>query len=60
MDEDRLRAYVIAAAAAQGLAPGDEAMARIVAEFVRVAAVAKPVLDLELPPQVEPVSSIPP
>jgi hypothetical protein len=60
MDEDHIRAYVAAAAAAQRLSLPADVLDRVAVEFARVAAIAAPVLDAELPPEAEASSSIPP
>ena len=49
-------AYVDAAGAVQGLALTPEARARVLAQFAQVAAIAAPVLAIELPPEVEPAN----
>ncbi len=60
MDEDEIRAYVAAAAAAQRLALPAEVLERVALEFARIAAIAAPVLEAELPPEAEAASSVPP
>ena len=60
MDEDAIRAYVAAAAAAQRLALPADVLERVAIEFGRIAAIAAPVLEAELPPEAEAASSIPP
>jgi hypothetical protein len=60
MDEDAIRAYVAAAAVAQQLALPAEVLERVAVEFARIAAIAAPVLEAELPSEAEAASSIPP
>ena len=54
MTEDELNAYVEAACRVQGIAPGEEARARIQVQFERLAAVAAPLMREALGPHEEP------
>jgi hypothetical protein len=53
MTESEIAAYVDAAAVAQGLTFDPEERARVILQFTRIAAIATPLNDLELPPAVE-------
>jgi len=56
MTGSEFAAYVDAACALQGLVLTAEARARVLAQFALVAAIAAPVLAIELPPEVEPAN----
>ena len=53
MTDAEIAAYVDAAAVAQGLAFDAEERARVILQFTRIAAIAAPLNDLELPSAVE-------
>ena len=53
MNEQQIAAYVDAASAANGIALAADERARVIEQFTRMAAIALPVLDLQLPPDVE-------
>jgi hypothetical protein len=53
MDSDDIAAYVDAACAAHGLALAQDERERVIGHFTRIAAIAAPLLALELPPDVE-------
>jgi len=59
-DPQALAAYVDAACALQGFALTDERRARVVEQFARIAAIAEPLLGVELPADVEPASTFVP
>ena len=54
MEEADIRAYVAAAANAQGLALGADQLEPVVAVFTRTAAIALPLLEFDLPEDTEP------
>jgi hypothetical protein len=54
MDEPDIRAYVAAAARAQGMVLDGGQLEQAVAVFTRTAAIAAPLLAFELPEEVEP------
>jgi len=53
MNEQEVAAYVDAACAAHGIVLAPDARERVIAQFARTAALAAPLLALELPPDVE-------
>jgi len=53
MTEQEIAAYVDAAAAAQGLQFDAHERLRVIEQFARIASLAKPVLDVDLPLGVE-------
>jgi hypothetical protein len=53
MTDAEIAAYVDAACAAAGLALDADERLRVIAHFTRTAALAAPLLDLELPAEVE-------
>lgn len=60
VDSETVAAYVDAACALQGLALGDDRRARVIEQFARIAAIAAPLLEVELPADVEPASTFVP
>jgi molybdopterin-biosynthesis enzyme MoeA-like protein len=53
-DTDDIAAYVAAAARAQGLTLSEEALGRVTTTFARNAAIARVLLEADLPEAVEP------
>lgn len=53
MDSEQIAEYVDAACAANGLQLAADERARVVDQFVRIAAIAAPLLELPLPQTVE-------
>lgn len=54
MTDDEIAAYVDAAAKAQGLSFDADERKRVIEQFGRIAAIAAPLVALELPAEVEP------
>ena len=53
MNEQQLRAYVDAACAANGIALAADERDRVIDHFTRIAAIAAPLLEAQLPLEVE-------
>jgi hypothetical protein len=53
VNERQIEDYVDAACVLQDLALGPEERARVIAQFGRIAAIAAPLLAVELPPEIE-------
>jgi hypothetical protein len=53
MNDQQLRAYVDAACAANGIVLAADERDRVIDHFTRIAAIAAPLLEVSLPPEVE-------
>lgn len=60
VDSQAIAAYVDAACALQGFTLAADHRARVIEQFARIAAIAAPLLEVELPVDVEPASTFVP
>lgn len=60
VDQESIATYVDAACALQGFALAAGHRTRVIEQFARIAAIAAPLLEVELPADVEPASTFVP